>query len=100
MTVGLFGTAVFYGDGVITPAISVLSAVEGLEVVAPALHHAVIPDRLGWCWTLLFAVAALLGAGRHRQGLFGPVTLLLVHHAHRRWACRYIFENPHGAGWR
>ena len=38
MTVGLFGTAIFYGDGVITPAISVLSAVEGLEVVAPALH--------------------------------------------------------------
>ncbi len=35
MTVGLFGTAVFYGDGVITPAISVLSAVEGLEVAAP-----------------------------------------------------------------
>jgi KUP system potassium uptake protein len=38
MTVGLFGTAIFYGDGVITPAISVLSAVEGLEVAAPSLH--------------------------------------------------------------
>ena len=38
MMVGIFGTAIFYGDGVITPAISVLSAVEGLEVAAPALH--------------------------------------------------------------
>ena len=36
MVIGLFGTAVFYGDGVITPAISVLSAVEGLEVVGAA----------------------------------------------------------------
>ncbi len=38
--VGMFGTAIFFGDGVITPAISVLSAVEGLEVVAPGLHRA------------------------------------------------------------
>ncbi|MEY2654556.1 MAG: hypothetical protein RLZZ524_1584, partial [Pseudomonadota bacterium] len=43
MVVGLFGTAVFYGDGVITPAISVLSAVEGLEVAAPQLHNVVLP---------------------------------------------------------
>ena len=46
MTVGLFGTAIFYGDGVITPAISVLSAVEGLGVAAPALKGAVIPITL------------------------------------------------------
>ena len=46
MTIGLFGTAVFYGDGVITPAISVLSAVEGLEVAAPQLHDWVIPVTL------------------------------------------------------
>jgi len=46
MVVGLFGTAVFYGDGVITPAISVLSAVEGLRVAAPALEAWVIPLTL------------------------------------------------------
>ena len=38
LLVGIFGTAIFFGDGVITPAISMLSAVEGLEVAAPALH--------------------------------------------------------------
>ena len=40
---GLFGSALLYGDGVITPAISVLSAVEGLEVATPALSHFVVP---------------------------------------------------------
>ena len=40
---GLFGAAMFYGDGIITPAISVLSAVEGLEVAAPGLKPFVIP---------------------------------------------------------
>ena len=43
MSLGLFGAALFYGDGVITPAISVLSAVEGLEVATPALKPFVIP---------------------------------------------------------
>ena len=73
LTVGLFGTAVFYGDGVITPAISVLSAVEGLEVVAPALHHAVIPITLV-VLTALFAVQRFGTGGIGRA--FGPVTLL------------------------
>jgi KUP system potassium uptake protein len=39
LLVGIFGTCLFYGDGVITPAISVLSAVEGLEVVSPAFKR-------------------------------------------------------------
>ena len=73
MTVGLFGTAVFYGDGVITPAISVLSAVEGLEVAAPALHDWVIP-------VTLLVLTALFAAQRFGTGgigkLFGPVTLV------------------------
>jgi KUP system potassium uptake protein len=73
MTVGLFGTAVFFGDGVITPAISVLSAVEGLEVVAPALHVAIIPVTL-LVLTALFAVQRFGTAGIGRA--FGPVTLL------------------------
>ena len=46
LLVGIFGTAIFFGDGVITPAISVLSAVEGLEVAAPSLHRFVLPITL------------------------------------------------------
>ena len=42
--VGIFGTAIFFGDGVITPAISVLGAVEGLTVAAPALHTWIVPS--------------------------------------------------------
>ena len=73
MLVGLFGTAVFYGDGVITPAISVLSAVEGLEVAAPALHNFVIPITL-LVLTGLFAVQRFGTGGIGRA--FGPVTLV------------------------
>ena len=43
IALGLFGTALFYGDGIITPAISVLSAVEGLQIAAPALQPYVLP---------------------------------------------------------
>ena len=46
LVVGIFGTCLFYGDGVITPAISVLSAVEGLEVVSPTFKRFVIPITL------------------------------------------------------
>lgn len=73
MVVGLFGTAIFYGDGVITPAISVLSAVEGLQVVAPGLHDWVIPITL-------LVLTALFAAQRFGTGgigkLFGPITLV------------------------
>jgi KUP system potassium uptake protein len=73
LVVGMFGTAIFYGDGVITPAISVLSAVEGLEIAAPALHDAVVPITL-LVLTALFAVQRLGTGGIGRA--FGPVTLL------------------------
>ena len=73
MTVGLFGTAIFYGDGVITPAISVLSAVEGLEVAAPQLHNVVIPITL-IVLTGLFAVQRFGTGGIGK--FFGPVTLV------------------------
>jgi KUP system potassium uptake protein len=73
MTVGLFGTAVFYGDGVITPAISVLSAVEGLEVAAPRLHDWVIPLTL-IVLTALFAVQRFGTSGIGKW--FGPITLV------------------------
>jgi KUP system potassium uptake protein len=73
MTVGLFGTAVFYGDGVITPAISVLSAVEGLEVAAPGLHDWIIPLTL-IVLTALFAVQRFGTGGIGKY--FGPITLV------------------------
>jgi len=75
LVVGMFGTAIFYGDGVITPAISVLSAVEGLEVAAasPALHDAVLPITIA-VLTLLFAAQRFGTGGIGRA--FGPITLL------------------------
>ena len=46
ISLGIFGAALFYGDGMITPAISVLSAVEGLEIVSPSLDSLVVPIAL------------------------------------------------------
>jgi KUP system potassium uptake protein len=72
LAVGIFGTSLFYGDGVITPAISVLSAVEGLEVVSPAFSQWVIPLTL----VILFALFAVQKRGTAGIGrFFGPVTL-------------------------
>ncbi|GAA0760243.1 potassium transporter Kup [Ideonella azotifigens] len=73
MVVGLFGTAIFYGDGVITPAISVLSAVEGLEVAAPGLHSFIIPITL-IVLTGLFSVQRFGTGGIGK--FFGPITLV------------------------
>jgi len=70
MVVGIFGTAIFYGDGVITPAISVLSAVEGLEVAAPGLRHFVVPITLV-VLTVLFFFQRFGTASVGRA--FGPV---------------------------
>ncbi|MEP6969031.1 MAG: potassium transporter Kup [Betaproteobacteria bacterium] len=73
LTVGIFGTALFYGDGVITPAISVLSAVEGLEVVSPAFKTYVIPLTL----VILFVLFAVQKRGTGGIGkFFGPITLV------------------------
>ncbi|HEX5687769.1 MAG TPA: potassium transporter Kup [Ideonella sp.] len=73
MVVGLFGTAIFYGDGVITPAISVLSAVEGLQVIAPGMHEWVIPITLV-VLTALFSVQRFGTGGIGK--FFGPITLV------------------------
>ena len=73
LLLGIFGTAIFFGDGVITPAISVLSAVEGLEVVEPGLHRFVVPLTLV-ILTVLFA-AQRFGTGAVGR-FFGPITLL------------------------
>ena len=73
LLVGIFGTCLFYGDGVVTPSISVLSAVEGLEVISPALQHGVIPI------TLLVLFLLFWGQKRGTGGIgkfFGPVMLL------------------------
>jgi KUP system potassium uptake protein len=70
---GIFGAALFYGDGMITPAISVLSAVEGLEVAAPSLKSLVLPITL----TVLTALFAIQRFGTEAVGrLFGPVMAL------------------------
>jgi len=73
LMVGIFGTCLFYGDGVITPAISVLSAVEGLEVVSPAFTKAVIPLTL----IILFCLFAVQKRGTTGIGkFFGPITMV------------------------
>jgi KUP system potassium uptake protein len=70
---GLFGAALLTGEGVITPAISVLSAVEGLEVGAPALARLVVPVTL----VILFALFMAQRYGTSRVGsAFGPLMLL------------------------
>jgi KUP system potassium uptake protein len=73
MSAGLVGAALFYGDGIITPAISVLSAVEGLKVATPLFDPYVIPISLG----LLAALFAIQRRGTGTVGmLFGPHMLV------------------------
>ena len=71
--IGIFGAAMFYGDSMITPAVTVLSAVEGLEVATPAFASFVIPVALG-------VITALFFIQRHGTGnvgtFFGPITVL------------------------
>ncbi|MDB4883081.1 MAG: Low affinity potassium transport system protein kup, partial [Gemmatimonadetes bacterium] len=70
---GVFGTALLYGDGIITPAISVLGAVEGLKIVAPALEQFVVAVTVG-ILLLLFMVQRF---GTAKVGkAFGPITLV------------------------
>jgi KUP system potassium uptake protein len=101
LMVGIFGTAIFFGDGVVTPAISVLGAMEGLEVAAPGLHAYIEPISLV-VLTLLFIVQ------RHGTGgigkFFGPVTAVwfiviavmgLVHIAQRPSVIQAL--SPHHA---
>ncbi|QFZ82124.1 MULTISPECIES: potassium transporter Kup [Variovorax] len=109
LIVGIFGTSLFYGDGVITPAISVLSAVEGLEVVSPHFKHYVIPITL----VVLFCLFAVQKRGTAGIGkFFGPITLAwfaaiavlgvwqIAHHpeiikALNPWfALKFIWDNP------
>ena len=73
LMVGIFGTCLFYGDGVITPAISVLSAVEGLEVISPNFKKFVIPLTL----VILLGLFAVQKRGTAGIGkFFGPITVV------------------------
>jgi KUP system potassium uptake protein len=70
---GLFGTALLYGEGVITPAISVLSAIEGLEVATPALSRFIVPITV----VILVGLFMMQKHGTARVGtIFGPICLL------------------------
>jgi KUP system potassium uptake protein len=73
VTLGIFGAGLFFGDGMITPAISVTSAVEGLKVASPGLAHLVVPISLG----ILVGLFAIQRFGTGAVGwLFGPLLLL------------------------
>jgi len=73
MLLGLFGAALFYGDSVITPAISVLSAVEGLEIVTPAFKPYILPIAIA----VLIGLFVMQKYGTSKIGkLFGPIMVL------------------------
>ena len=70
---GIFGASLFFGDGVITPAISVLGAVEGLEIAAPGLHNFIVPITV----VVLLLVFMAQRFGTEKVGkVFGPVMVL------------------------
>lgn len=91
MLVGLFGTAIFYGDAVITPAMTVLGAVEGIDVYAPKLHDAILPMTL-------VVLAGLFAVQRFGTGgigkAFGPV-MLLWFAALALLGLPHVIANPH-----
>ena len=73
MTLGIFGAALFFGDGIITPSISVLGSLQGLKVAAPGLAHLIVPLSV----VILIALFFLQRRGSGTIGwLFGPVILV------------------------
>ena len=108
---GIFGASLFFGDGVITPAISVLSAVEGLEIMAPELHDWIVPITV----VVLGALFASQRFGTEKVGrVFGPITVLwflalavlgvanILHEPEvllaidPRWGARFFIEHSWG----
>ncbi len=91
LLVGLFGTAIFYGDAVITPAMTVLGAVEGINVYAPEYHDLILP-------LTLVVLAGLFAVQRFGTGgigkAFGPV-MLVWFAVLAMLGLPHIFENPH-----
>jgi KUP system potassium uptake protein len=73
LALGLFGSALLYGEGIITPAISVLSAIEGLEIATPLFTPYVIPITI----VVIIALFLVQKAGTARVGaIFGPVMVV------------------------
>jgi KUP system potassium uptake protein len=73
IVMGVFAASLFYGDAIITPAISVLSAIEGVALAAPGLAHWVVPITIG----ILVALFAVQRHGTRQVGaFFGPITLI------------------------
>ena len=73
VTAGVFAAALFYGDAIITPAISVLSAVEGISIATPHFEHVIVPITIG----ILIALFLIQSRGTGSVGrLFGPVTVV------------------------
>ncbi|MDP2226268.1 MAG: potassium transporter Kup [Moraxellaceae bacterium] len=108
IAVGLFGAALFYGDGIITPAISVLSAVEGLKLAAPGLEPFVLPITIA----VLFSLFFIQRHGTASVGsFFGPIMLVwfstlavlglinisrhpdILHLINPLWALRFFMEH-------
>ena len=91
LLVGLFGTAIFYGDAVITPAMTVLGAVEGINVYAPEYHDLILP-------LTLVVLAGLFAVQRFGTGgigkAFGPV-MLVWFAVIAALGLPHIFENPY-----
>lgn len=91
MAVGLFGTAIFFGDAVITPAMTVLGAVEGIDVYAPQYHATIMP-------LTLLVLAGLFAVQRFGTGgigkAFGPV-MLLWFSSLALLGIPHIVANPH-----
>lgn len=88
--IGIIGAAMFYGDSVITPAISVLSAVEGLAISTPAFEPYVIPSTV----FILVALFAVQSRGTAKvSALFGPITMIWFFSIAAAGAI-HIFDNP------
>jgi len=109
VSIGLFGAALFFGDGIITPAISVLSAVEGLKIVTPVFDAYVLPITIG-------VLISLFMIQRHGTGsvgkFFGPIMVLwfstlailgvsniwhypqVLHLVNPLWAVDFIVSHP------
>ncbi|MGI4858213.1 MAG: potassium transporter Kup [Janthinobacterium lividum] len=90
LTLGVFGAAMFYGDSMITPAISVISAVEGVKLIHPGMSHFVVPISL----VILTGLFAIQSRGTGMVGkIFGPV-MIIWFLALAGLGLLHIFEQP------
>jgi len=90
LLLGIFGTAIFFGDGVITPAITVLGAIEGLEVAAPGMHRYVVPVTL----VVLTALFTLQRQGTASIGKYFGTVMVLWFAVLAVLGLQHILANP------